>query len=69
MLGDDSIPSPVLARSSFLAKISARMNAARFGSDQYEECAYITVSECLSEKNLETDSYHVHIVAEVAFGR
>ena len=32
-----SIPSPVLSRSSLLAKTSARIKAARFASVQYEE--------------------------------
>jgi len=33
-------PSPVLTRSSFLANISARINAASEPSPQYPECAY-----------------------------
>ena len=33
-------PSPVLTRSSFLAKSSARINAASDPSPQYPECAY-----------------------------
>ena len=38
-IGERSTPRPVLARSSFLANISASIKAARFGSDQYAECA------------------------------
>jgi hypothetical protein len=37
--GARSKPKPVLARSSFLASISASINAARFGSAQYAEWA------------------------------
>lgn len=36
---DDSTPKPVRSRSSFLANISAKINAAKFGSAQYDECA------------------------------
>ena len=32
-----SIPRPVLSKSSLLAKISAKINEARFASAQYEE--------------------------------